>query len=496
MAKDRYDYDVDYFLNGDSQFDGIFNNLTGMYQDYVHTDAEGRARIDHYITPYIDKVGTPDNNLFGNNGLDGIFQEHPEGMRGYIQAVGNQMGVKDLDQRIVAFNDVDHEDTAFDKEQQEALRQDMYAAYQRMSDKDKQGCSKMLQQNRDETTLTLELYQEEQLQDAMDWEHTGGYANGKFDIQEGYAAGGGSINEFGEIIRENGATLAGQSVGDIPTFTVPEGVQDMSGMFADKHVDPESAFGESARSELRESRIRQAESLMNDAQEKVGITTPQASSGDKTTVIMTVIKENEQGQKTGAVGVIKQTEEGTSFAMVGRSGSKKLPGVDTGLERMEPNTGHMSVPTSSLAEVSAERSARQGLGANGLAGVDAVGINGQRGVIAQAGQAGVVAGVNGVAVAGGDGQRGQAGVAARDDVALTQREQMAVRMSRRLNDPKSLAEAQSDGKIAEEKDAGKDAGVVNDTLKDENKKDRFKETFYRFRDLFDKSRSDEADFSK
>ena len=144
-----YDYEQDYFVNGDSKFDTMMDDLTGIYKAYVHGDEDCRKTLDNYLEH--ERLGIPVSESFSTDNT---------GIRGYLESMGNVLGVENLDQRIVAFNDVDHEDTTFDKEQQDALRQELYAGYQQLPDIDKARGQAFVQRNREEVDLTVELHQE------------------------------------------------------------------------------------------------------------------------------------------------------------------------------------------------------------------------------------------------------------------------------------------------------------------------------------------------
>ena len=286
---DDYNYEDDYFLNGDSTFDRAFNNMTSIYKTYIHADAFGRDQIEQTLR-----------------------SDDPEGLRGFYRDLGEDLGVANLDQRIAVFNDKDHPFTDADFAQQDQFRQDIHNAYTALSDTDKARCFDGLQRCRDDVDLSVGLSSFE-------------------DDLEGL---GFSRQEFDSVER-------------------------------------------------------------------------QTSSGDKTTVIMGVIKENEQGQKDGAIGVAQKTENGVSYAVVGH-GSKKLPGAENYEASVDTNTGHAGV---SGVQGQAGVSAQAGQQAGTVAGSFGMnGIAGAAGAAGQHGQAGVASGASVNGVAGGEGQRVQAGV--------------------------------------------------------------------------------------
>ena len=129
-----YDYEDDYFLNGDSKFDQMFDNLTSMYKTYIHADDFGRQQIDQTLR---------------SNG--------PNNMRELYRGLGEDFGVANLDQRIAVFNDKDHPFTDADLKQQEQFRQDIYNAYVALPDAEKVRCFEGLQRCRDEVDLSVGL---------------------------------------------------------------------------------------------------------------------------------------------------------------------------------------------------------------------------------------------------------------------------------------------------------------------------------------------------
>ena len=131
---DDYNYEDDYFLNGDSKFDQVFDNLTSMYKTYIHADDFGRQQIDQTLR---------------SNG--------PTGMRELYRGLGEDFGVANLDQRIAVFNDKDHSFTDADLKQQEQFRQDIYNAYVALPDAEKVRCFEGLQRCRDEVDLSAGL---------------------------------------------------------------------------------------------------------------------------------------------------------------------------------------------------------------------------------------------------------------------------------------------------------------------------------------------------
>lgn len=436
-----YDYEQDYFVNGDSKFDTMMDDLTGIYKAYVHGDEDCRKTLDNYLEH--ERLGIPVSESFSTDNT---------GIRGYLESMGNVLGVENLDQRIVAFNDVDHEDTTFDKEQQDALRQELYAGYQQLPDIDKARGQAFVQRNREEVDLTVELHQEDTLQKAMDWERIGVYP---YDFTA-------------EEPRIPDSVLSGKYLDDTELGQVP---------------------------------------IENGFQS----TTPsQATTGDKTTVVVGVMKENAEGQKSGGVAFIRNDADGMSFVAVG--GSKKLPGAEAvlGEDAYVPASGkHSDVPISGKHSDASDDVRRHLSGeyddvATGRmrnqAGVGSVGVD----PIEHDG----TSGIRGVGVPVNENGNVSPDVSARvkQSMDATMREVEAARGSRVLQDP-SLVNSSEVSKDAAEtqtknhdpaKEVGDDSFVkeaLDAAMAKKEREDRMKDVMDKFGDLFKKSKTDEQEFS-
>ena len=439
-----YDYEQDYFVNGDSKFDTMMDDLTGIYKAYVHGDEDCRKTLDNYLEH--ERLGIPVSESFSTDNT---------GIRGYLESMGNVLGVENLDQRIVAFNDVDHEDTTFDKEQQDALRQELYAGYQQLPDIDKARGQAFVQRNREEVDLTVELHQEDTLQKAMDWERIGVYP---YDFTA-------------EEPRIPDSVLSGKYLDDTELGQVP---------------------------------------IENGFQS----TTPsQATTGDKTTVVVGVMKENAEGQKSGGVAFIRNDADGMSFVAVG--GSKKLPGAEAvlGEDAYVPASGkHSDVPISGKHSDASDDVRRHLSGeyddvATGRmrnqAGVGSVGV----GPIEHDG----TSGIRGVGVPVNENGNVSPDVSARVRQSMdeTIRQVEAARGSRVLQDPSLVnsSEVSKDTEDTEDTqtknhDPAKEVGddsfakeALDAAMAKKEREDRMKDVMDKFGDLFKKSKTDEQEFS-
>jgi hypothetical protein len=240
-------------------------------------------------------------------------------------------------------------------------------------------------------------------------------------------------------------------------------------------------------------------------------TTPsQATTGDKTTVVVGVMKENAEGQKSGGVAFIRNDADGMSFVAVG--GSKKLPGAEAvlGEDAYVPASGkHSDVPISGKHSDASDDVRRHLSGeyddvATGRmrnqAGVGSVGV----GPIEHDG----TSGIRGVGVPVNENGNVSPDVSARVRQSMdeTIRQVEAARGSRVLQDPSLVNSSEVSEDAAETqtknhdpaKEVGDDSFVkeaLDAAMAKKEREDRMKDVMDKFGDLFKKSKTDEQEFS-